>query len=127
MYLLRRILVPVDFSEASRVALEYAVFLGRRFGARVDVLHVWELNRPVWLDSGRLLKDFLARFEDDSVDVHARLESGKPLPTILEIAGDAYDLVVMSTHTKPGLSDLLHRSMAEAVVRKSPCPVVTVH
>jgi universal stress protein A len=127
MYLLRRILVPVDFSQGSRSALEYAVFLSRRFGARVDVLHVWQPNQPVWTDAGRLLKDLLSPFEADSIDLHPRLESGKPLPTILEIAADSYDLVVMGTHGRTGMAHLLHRSMTEAVVRKSPCPVVTVH
>ncbi len=126
MYSLRRILVPVDFSEGSSASLDYAVFLSRRFGSRIDVLHVWQPNRPVWIDAGRLMRDFLARFEDAPTDVRGRLESGEVLPTILEIAADHYDLVVMSTLGRTGVSHLLRGSLAESVVRKSPCPVVTV-
>ena len=50
MDIIRRILVPVDFSTCSRAALEYAAVIARRFGSGVDVLHVWEPPRYVGPD-----------------------------------------------------------------------------
>jgi nucleotide-binding universal stress UspA family protein len=145
MFDLRRILVPVDFSECSMAALEYALFLSRRFQASVDLLHVWQPPRPVWTisypydvgheclaifeqtEAGRQMKEFLARAERETPRVRGRLESGDPYRTILEVAeGDGYDLLVMGTHGRTGMSHLLLGSLAEAVVRRAPCPVMTI-
>lgn len=137
-----KILVPVDFSESSRGALEYAVTLGARFGAEVDVLHVWHppyqmgskqdlLTEFVRSDAGHKMMEWLASFDLRSdVEAHGRLATGVrsdvPDAIVNVVESGAYDLVVMATHGRDGLSQLLRSSVAEKVVRRSPCPVVTV-
>lgn len=149
MFNLSRILVPVDFSACSRAALDYAAFVARKFSATIDVLHVWEPPRPLWWEgmypvdvigeqrtlvafessrAGREMKAFLAHLEEDEgLCTRGRLESGDPYRTILAVArDDRYDLIVMGTHGRTGMSHLILGSLAEAVVRRAPCPVVTV-
>ena len=133
----RRILVPVDFSECSFEALDYASWLARRLGAAVDVLHV--SDHPSWDDadpvSGALaevepdptLEDALFRLERDGVTGRAISESGPPDKAIVRVAcSGAYDLIVMGTHGRTGLSHVLLGSIAEEVMRRAPCPLVTV-
>lgn len=144
------ILCPVDMSESSRAALDYALFLARNSGGNVHVLHVWEIPvivRPdlvVWTEStasGTSLADlvkmraeaalqhFLAPLDDASralVSVH--LQPGAAAPTILRVAADgAHDLIVMGTHGRSGLSRLVLGSVSERVVRRATCPVLTLH
>jgi nucleotide-binding universal stress UspA family protein len=145
---LKRILAPTDFSPASRPALDYALGLAQRFGARVDLMHVWELPidvLPDWivqapgdppqaittLVRGRasqqmesLVTELRHRFDN----VHGRLETGDPGQQIVEVSSrDPYDLIVMGTHGRRGLSHLWTGSVAERVVRRAICPVLTVH
>jgi nucleotide-binding universal stress UspA family protein len=145
MYALRRLLVPVDFSPCSRAALDYAAFLGQRWSAELDVLHVWSPPTPTWepaaffvpsdesliaferSSAGKAMKEFLRHIEQENrLLVRGRLESGDPTATSLEAAEDGYDLIVMGTHGRTGLSHMLFGSIAEAVVRRAPCPVLTI-
>jgi nucleotide-binding universal stress UspA family protein len=141
---IRRILVPVDFSACSRAALDYAAFLGERFGAAIDVLHVWEppgyvgpevmINVPgrtglplvefARTEAGREMEKFLAALEERKiVEVNGRLETGMPVNMILSAAADRdYDLIVMGTHGRTGFMG----SVTERVVRRAPCPVLTL-
>jgi nucleotide-binding universal stress UspA family protein len=140
-----RVLVPVDFSACSRAALEYALFLGERFGASIDVLHVWDrphgvgpeflirepggTEHPVLEDArdraGVELDEFLSRVRPRE-NVHAVLDHGKPYNTILKVAAGGYDLIVMGTHGRSGLPHLLLGSVTEKVVRSARCPVLTI-
>lgn len=138
----------MDFSECSRASLEHAVALSERFSAPVDVLHVWELPnnvRPdlmVWIegsdakqvsqiasdDAAKQMDALLATLPPDArTRVTARLEGGDPIEAILRIAHDEpFDLIVMGTHGRRGLSHLLIGSVAEKVVRQAGIPVLTV-
>jgi universal stress protein A len=138
---IERILVPVDFSPCSDAALSYATFLAARFGASIDVLHVWEPPARVepWLpeevdrvmqesrdtlraELGRLVEPFRkhARLCD-------RLVADSPVQGILrEAEAGHYDVIVIGTHGRTGLTRVLLGSVAEAVLRRAPCPVVTV-
>jgi nucleotide-binding universal stress UspA family protein len=146
MHTISRILVPVDFSPCSRAALDYAAFLGKRFGASIDVLHVWGPPRQLWYpwytvgpvqdwlssfertEAGNEMKSLLWHLENNlDITVRGRLESGDPRSTILSVAAeDHYDLIVMGTHGRTGLSHLLLGSIAEGVVQRAPCPVLTI-
>lgn len=138
---LHRILVAVDFSESSRAAAEYAALLGERLGAEVDVLHVW---RPSESASSRaeILAEFARSAEGDKMrdllqaierighsEAHGRIApSGGDVPdAILQVAAsEEYDLVVVGMHWKEGLARMLKDGVAETIMRRSPCPVVTV-
>lgn len=137
-----RILVPVDFSDCSRAAVEYAATLAKRLGAEVDVMHVLETPHYVAsqvmvhlsLDefersqAGTAMKELLSTLEERGLlRVRGRLESGEACSSILQVAEkEPYDLIVMGTHGRTGLSHLLMGSVAEKVVRQARCPVLTV-
>jgi nucleotide-binding universal stress UspA family protein len=147
MQQIRSILVPVDFSESSRRALEYASVLGGPVKAKIDVLHVWqvpsflppdaivsaadrtlELVKLVQENADKELLRFASRAREDGIAIATtRSEPGIPSGTIVEIAKNgAYDLIVMGTHGRTGLSRALLGSVAERVVRSAPCAVLTV-
>jgi nucleotide-binding universal stress UspA family protein len=144
---MKNILVPIDFSLGSRVALKQALTLAERFGARVEVIHIWEPspvvtpNQLVWVGGDadsfwrQLSGDLRKRIDEliaeeapkhkDQIAVH--IEAGYVAHSILRhIEHGSYDLVVMGTHGRTGISHLLMGSVAERIVRLSPVPVMTV-
>ncbi len=145
---IRRILVPVDFSECSHRALDYAVFVAERFDATVEVLHVWEAPQyagmEVVVQMPGDVHQSLAQFVQDQaraelrkmmapleargdVRVNEHLETGEPCDVIVRRVTElGCDLVVVGTHGRRGISHLLMGSVAERVVRRAPCPVLTV-
>jgi nucleotide-binding universal stress UspA family protein len=150
MQRVKRIVVATDFSSCSRDAVDYAVFLAETFGASLDVLHViWEpptyVGAEVMVDISGQSRQSLGRFAYNQaekemstvlaeirtahdVKLVPRLELGDPPSTILRIAAeDQYDMIVMGTHGRTGISHLLMGSVAEKVVRRASCPVLTVH
>ena len=147
MDLAHRILVPVDFSDCSRRALAYAVALAERVGAAVDLLYVRELNLAwawapfdvVAFDSNHgLLADAigashaLAEWVEETsqrthVPVRGVVERGDPLHTILEVAAhNRYDFIVMGTHGHSGMSLPLLGNITRRVMKRAPCPVITL-
>lgn len=136
----RIILVPLDFTGASRAALPAARRLGELWGARVQALYV-ERRLPPGLSGNvdtsaerRRLQDYVrdikSRFREVLGDypwVGVRVEEGSPMDVLRGLAAQgAADLIVMGTRGRPGISRLLRRSTAEAVVRDSRVPVLTV-
>ncbi|HTQ05629.1 MAG TPA: universal stress protein [Polyangiaceae bacterium] len=147
MQAIRKILVPVDFSESSRVALEHALGWAAPFAAKVDVLHVWQA--PAFIPTANLpdavsadttlvelvkknaeaaLERFVAEVRERGLGVREALsEPGSPAHTIVEVAKQGrYDLIVLATHGHTGLAHALIGSVAERVVRHASCPVLTV-
>ncbi len=143
----RRLLVPVDFSENAEHALCFALNFGRLLGAEVEVVHVWD--RPSWFDNqmtivsdgekrklGDVIHENTTRdlelFVRESTPASfaappSRLLSGNPAKELLvEIEGGRYDLVVLGTQGRGGIGHLLLGSMAEKLVRLSSKPVITV-
>lgn len=133
------ILHPTDFSEQSGHALHLACALARDHGAHLVILHVGLPQRPVygeWLlpppsvddayyEAQSQLDDL--RIPDGCVEVERRLEIGAPAAEILRVATEIpVDLIVMGTHGRTGLSRLLMGSVAEKVMRRATCPVLTV-
>jgi nucleotide-binding universal stress UspA family protein len=142
---LRRILVPTDFSKHSQNALRYAAALAEKFGARICLLHVVQdlavfipdmitvappiLPAPEQMTSAvrdafdRLVKE--NQLEHLTVDREVR--EGNPFAEIVRFAREqSIDLIVMGTHGHTGLAHMLLGSVTEKVVRKAPCPVLTV-
>ena len=134
---IRTILHPTGLAKVDRAALRLAGSLARTHGARLVVLHVmkpWYLyGRARML--GAFLRQKMERWEalnrvrvaDLDFPLEHRLTEGEPVSAILRAAEELpCDLIVMGTHARSGLRRLLKGSTAEAVVRKAPCPVLTV-
>jgi nucleotide-binding universal stress UspA family protein len=145
MIRLERILVPTDFSETSEVALTYARALAGNFGAALHVLHVvpdpytqpwgpeaYGLNLPDLLremqdSASKSLQDALTPEERNSAGVHAVVAVGNPFVEIVRYAKNQdIDLIVLGTHGRGAVAHMLLGSVAERIVRKAPCPVLTV-
>jgi nucleotide-binding universal stress UspA family protein len=140
MVALRTILHPTDFSDGSRLAFELACALAREQGARLIVLHVKQPPGPMvsygaavaWLRPEETDEKLWAQLRqneagDAAVALEHRLLEGDPARVIVRLAGaGGCDLVVMGSHGRTGLSRLLLGSVAEEVVRRAGCPVVTV-
>jgi len=140
---LKTILVPSDFSECSGAALRYGLELARRFDAALHLLHVVPdpLTQP-WAAEGFSVPMFEVIDEwqkqaRDRLDAlvpaadRARLTVATVVATpyagILDYAAqNDVDLIVMGTHGRGGVSHMLLGSIAERVVRRAPCPVLTV-
>jgi nucleotide-binding universal stress UspA family protein len=134
---MKTILHPTDFSERSEFAFRLACALARDHGARLLVLHV--VVPAVLYGEGmvvlppesyqRQAEEKLQRLHpyDPKVAVESRVAEGDPTQEILRVAQEANcDLIVMGTHGWTGLGRFLMGSVAEGVVRKAPCPVLTV-
>ena len=142
---IKKILCPVDFSESSENALRYALVLAKAHDASLDLYHVLEL--PAYSVPGdsefaglsfeymkdveqictKRLNDMAREIREEHAKVMTTIESGEPFSSIIRKARkDEADLIVMGTHGRTGLQHVLIGSVAEKVVRKSPCPVLTV-
>jgi nucleotide-binding universal stress UspA family protein len=131
------ILFPTDFSEPSLAAFPVACSLARDLGARLVILYV--LPPPLGHDELEARRDPDSYYEgiwkllrglqppNQDIAVEHRLEEGKADTVILQVAEDLpAGLIVLGTHGRTGLAHLLMGSVAEQVVRKAACPVLTV-
>jgi nucleotide-binding universal stress UspA family protein len=135
---IRTILHPTDFSEPAGEAFRLACSLARDHGARLIVLHVATMPAAGYAEGlyvpppeGYLdeLREQLSGLQagDPKVMLEHRLVEGAPVSEILRVASEpGCDMIVMGTHGRTGLGRLLMGSVAEQVVRRAPCPVVTV-
>lgn len=142
---LKRILAPIDFSDFSELSLKYACALAGPFGAELHLLHVVQdlvamLPEPGFAfpppgdyveDQRRCAEEMMAKMPDlawtEGLAVVRRTCQGPPFLEIIRYAREhAIDLIVLSTHGRSGLAHVLLGSVAEKVVRKAPCPVLTV-
>src|SRR5262245_26546652 len=144
MSLIHRILVPTDFSEHAKQAIEYAAAFSQKFEAPLDLLHVYA--SPVIpvpdgyvIVSATELADLRVRLSEGldkdkaraeslgAVKVETVLAEGTAWQQIVETAKQRdCDLIAMGTHGRSGLSHLILGSTAEKVVRKAGCAVLTV-
>jgi len=139
---IKNILVPVDFSEYSDAALEYASRLAADMGATLQLLHVHDtralgtalgeasyLYAENWEKERHLAEQQLKRIAPANPGVRCEhhLLVGIPESDIVSFATDRKsDLIVMASHGRTGLSRLVMGSVAEAVMRRAPCPVLVV-
>jgi nucleotide-binding universal stress UspA family protein len=140
MWELHTVLCAADFSGCSRYAFEVARALARDHHARLVVLHVatppplvtWgELERALDRRDGyraELAHKLRESYPGDGPGaVEYRVEDGDPATEIAALAREVEcDLLVLGTHGRTGLDRLLLGSVAEKVLRKAPCPVLTV-
>lgn len=148
MILIRTILLPTDGSECSAKAMAYALSFAKQYGSRVVTLHVidqrWEeQTRVVFAEVGqdlaqkirngyeeearRILQEVTDAASKVGVPVESKVLTGIPSEDITRVAQELpADLIIMGTHGRAGVSHLLLGSVAEKVVRRAPCPVLTV-
>ncbi|MCS6866166.1 MAG: universal stress protein [Gemmataceae bacterium] len=129
------ILCASDLSEASQTAFRFATALARDYGAKVVVLYVYPppLNHAEAVDRARdpnfeahLIETLRAQTPEHwGTVVEFRVVEGTPAEEIVKAARDC-NLVVIGTHGRSGLRRVLMGSVAEEVLRKAPCPVLTV-
>ncbi len=138
----QRILCPVDFSEPSGHALDYALDLAQALGAELHLMHAYqlpvyalpdgalipsaELAASVSTDAQRAFDQLMARIPE-GVSVTPHLTEGSPHVEIQRLVSELdIDMVVMGTHGRTGFARLLMGSVAERVVRTCPVPVLSV-
>jgi nucleotide-binding universal stress UspA family protein len=143
-----KILAATDFSDDSNYALGFAEELAHKFGAELTILHVDQPLAPVMvselspgLDFGAMsriaeeqrmmalaeLEKTSSRLRESGLKSRGVLKVGAPFLEIIHSAqADNFDLIVLGTHGHTGLAHVLMGSVAERVVRKAPCPVLTV-
>jgi nucleotide-binding universal stress UspA family protein len=130
------ILVPTDFSTASDAALPHAEVLAKQKSASLLILHVEEpplaygggelyygLPEPSSERILKMLED--VKPSDPSIPCTHRLTMGDPAGEIVRIAAEeGAEMIVLGTHGRTGVTRLLMGSVAEAIVRRAPCPVL---
>lgn len=138
---LKHVLVPTDFSETSEAALRYGVALARAFNARLHLLHVpehpgeaAEAEYPIGLfetmqnAAHDRLGSLLTEADTRELRPERVMRLGKPSDEIVRYAQEHdINLIVMGTHGREGVARVLMGSVAETVVRRAWCPVLTVH
>jgi len=145
MLTLKTVLVPTDFSDASESALRFGKAMAEAFGASLHVVHVMEdllahawaaevyvssmpqLRDEIEKESRQRLGALLTDGEKGQFRAETALLAGNPFLEIIRYAkAHDVDLIVMGTHGRGPIAHMLLGSVAEKVVRKSPCPVLTV-
>ncbi len=142
---LNRILLPTDFSDYAKTASNYAYALTEQFGSELHLLHVVQDLVAMVPEPGlafpppgdymvelqesaeRALDQLLERDWTQGKSIVKSTRQGPPFLEIIRYAKEnEIDLIVLGTHGRSGLAHALLGSVAEKVVRKAPCPVLTV-
>jgi nucleotide-binding universal stress UspA family protein len=146
MLQISRILAPTDFSRHADVSVKYACGLAERFSSELHLLHVLaEVVLPVGPDPSLVATmppEFYTTSEEQTREALQQLiPSGWPQPASVKVdvrwgdaveeivsyaSGHHIDLIVIATHGRSGLSHVLLGSVAERIIRESPCPVLTI-
>lgn len=144
MGMIDKILVPIDFSDYSKNALKYAVQFAKHFNSSMYLIYVIEpVIYPADFSMGQVaipamdaniqaraeeeLSNLAKNYVDPSIKVEIIIKTGKPFVEINETAKEKdIDLIIIATHGHTGVEHLLFGSTAEKVVRKAPCPVLTL-
>jgi len=144
VYTLRRILVPVDFTETSDRALGYAIELARKFEATITVMHAYQIPVYGFPDAAYItaseiatqisnaaqtrLDAIIETNKTSGVQMNAILRDGVPWEEVNNVAAETHaDLIIIGTHGRRGLARALLGSVAENVIRTSTVPVLVIH
>jgi nucleotide-binding universal stress UspA family protein len=139
----QHILVPVDFSENTPAVLAWSAHLAEEHGSRITLLHAYHLPvefqqlegaylppdfwQSVRTEAETALRGYAENLQRKGVRVEIAVCEGYAATVIIEEAAQRRaDLIVIGTHGRSGLKHLLLGSIAERVVQKAPCPVLTV-
>ena len=141
---IKTVLFPTDFSTGARAAMDYALSLAKDYNARLILLYViqdisiaeWyipssisatDLVEDMQKSAGKEMEKWGAEASAKVKDVEKMVVRGVPFVEIIRTAKEKKaDMIVIGTHGRTGIDHMLFGSTAEKVVRKSPCPVLTV-
>jgi universal stress protein A len=142
MISLKKILCPIDHSDCSKEALKYAVSLAMKDEAKLLLLHVIDIRSfnegldamTKQMPDEETLEQLRVKLIDcipeeirDDMDIEAIVVQGIPFAEIISTAKEKeIDMIVIGSHGRTGLSHMMLGSVSEKVVRKAPCPVLTV-
>lgn len=144
MLRIRRVLFPTDFSEYAEHAWSYGLTFAKEFGAEVHLLHIvtppprlteaYAVNfdpeglvQALRAEATAALEKLAQAAKDHGLACHTEIRVGVDFREIITYATtQGIDLIVMATHGRTGLAHALLGSVTEKVVRKAPCPVLTV-
>jgi len=148
MIAIKKILLPADASECSKKALAYALSFAKQYKARLVGLHVidqrWEeqardafaaigqdaiqtVRQGYEEEARRILQEVADVAAQAGIAVETRIVTGLPFEEIVRVGRELpADIIIMGTHGRTGVSHALLGSVAENVVRNSPCPVLVV-
>jgi nucleotide-binding universal stress UspA family protein len=142
--ILKRVLVPTDFSNGSQAAVNYGIALAEEFGATLHVLHVLDgivgiepltlplparkqAEREAEAIAWKELKDVLSKDDQARLKPVLALEWGTPFVEIIRYAkSHAIDLITLGNRASDRVTQLLLGDLVEQVVRGAPCPVLTI-
>ncbi len=139
-----KILLTTDFSEQSKAAVPFAIDIAKRYGAELHIIHVFDEAAldPLYLTYGGVAEEyfkkvqegfdsevdkFLSDYDTGEITLVPVLANGNPFVEIVRYAkNNGVDMIVIGTHGHTGLSHMLLGSIAEKVIRKAHCPVLSV-
>jgi nucleotide-binding universal stress UspA family protein len=141
---IKTILFPTDFSNGARAAMDHAISLARDYHANLILLYViQDISIAEWyIPSSISVADLVEDMQKSAMremdkwygevaatvkDVEKMIVRGVPFVEIIRTAKEKnVDMIVIGTHGRTGIDHMLFGSTAEKVVRKAPCPVLTV-
>jgi nucleotide-binding universal stress UspA family protein len=141
---IKKVLVPIDFSDYSKDALNYSINFIKCFNAELTLIYVIEpviyppdisatqISIPptdveITKNADASLKQLINKEIPSDIKVNSVIKTGKPFVEIVETAAEEnIDLIIISSHGHSGIEKILFGSTAEKVVRKAPCPVLTL-
>jgi nucleotide-binding universal stress UspA family protein len=143
---INKILCPTDFSDTSKKALGYAIEFAKVFNATLEILHIQldeaqvvafylpeatlkNVTKELEESTKQQLEDFCKSFQHDlrQINFTKKIIKGVPHIEIIEEAKSTNaDMIVIGTHGRSGFEHVLFGSTTEKVIRKAPCPVLTV-
>ncbi len=142
MITLKKILCPIDHSDCSKEALRYAVTFAMKDKAKLLLLHVIDIRSfnegldamSTQIPNEETIEQLRVKLLDcipveirDDMDIEAIVAQGIPFAEIISTAKEKeIDMIVIGSHGRTGISHMMLGSVSEKVVRKAPCPVLTV-
>jgi nucleotide-binding universal stress UspA family protein len=141
---IKKILVPIDFSENSSSILQSAFPFAEKFSASIFILYVIEdlyslyrfsiphisfdeLEKEMMASAETKMENFLEKNMNTTIPFKSKIGYGHVADEILQTAGDeGIDLIIMGTHGYKGIEKVFLGSVAEKVVRSASCPVLTL-
>lgn len=143
MKAIKKILVFIDLDLIAEPVLDLAATLAISLGASIDLVHVFETpgyKGPEVLESGKedpavltrwrtasVMMGLVRRMAEKGVQARGRMELGVAEERVCEMAGDeGFDLIVIGSHSREGLERFVQASIAGALIRTAPCPVLVL-